>query len=331
MTSSFVNFDKFNIDNLIGFPAESKTIPNSTNTYCQIPFAYNYGTDETPKIDTCYVQLPELTSTGIMDRIEEGKGTSHSMFIPLPHNDENNIVIDMFDKILHKSAEYMIRDKGVCKITAPNADMLIQAGMLKNPIYTPRDKLTNEPIPGKAQSFYAKLIRRGSGVYEQKTLFCDLKGDPIDWSLLYNVDLKFIPLIQFEKIYVGAAVKSIQFKIISAVVTEISARGTITRQQSTIQQIATSNPDRVSRLDAQISKLMMERQDILSGAQSVQTNPPTTHLNTQTSNQSGLESFLSSAPSTGRSLGPMDGMSQLPPPPSPSVSVPKIPQIPSFN
>lgn len=343
MSENFVNYDSVDETKIRGFSPEEKQIPNSTNKYQQIGLSYNYGDDEHPVIDNFYIQLPVVSSTGILERDEEGKNTkTYSMYVPLPTSDDNKVFIDNFNKTFMKTAEILMQYKGQCKITAPNLDFLVQGGIYKNPIYYPRDKSTNEIIPGKTPSIYLKLYKRGAGPFEEKTLFCDLKGNPIKWELLYGVDMKLIPLVHVEKIFVGATVKSLQFKMVSAVVLEVHPRGTQSKQLSTIQQLSAREPDRAAKLDAQLAKLSMERQDFLPGAkntnsqggqtQSSQVTTPSPQSvpstpSAQTANQSSLEGFLQGATPVRLNIQKAtEPVAQSPP-----RVAPKIPQLPTFN
>ena len=75
--------------------------------------------------------------------------------------------------------------------------------------------------------------------------------------------MKFVPLVHVENTYIGAGKASLQMKIVSAVVTYIAARNTVTRQTETINNILKVNPNAKDTLAEQIAKLTMERQNLL--------------------------------------------------------------------
>jgi hypothetical protein len=78
--------------------------------------------------------------------------------------------------------------------------------------------------------------------------------------------MKFIPLIQFKRIYVGGGKASIQMQITSAIVTEIRSRGSTTLQTSTLQRLHEARPNLTDTVSAQLAKLSLDRQDQLLGA-----------------------------------------------------------------
>jgi hypothetical protein len=106
----------------------------------------------------------------------------------------------------------------------------------KHPVYYPRDKVTLEIVPGKSPSLYLALSIRK----DAKTMFCGLDEQPISWDLLKNVSMSFVPLVQFEKIYVGGGKPSLQMKLVSAVVTSVVSKSSLVRQKSTIERLKQS-------------------------------------------------------------------------------------------
>ena len=346
MSTDFVDYTLVDASKVDGTTPESKTVPNTTTSYNQLPLNYNYGSDLEPRIGNFYIQLPTVRSTGIMERIDEKTGKrSYSMYVPLPQSEETlKLFLEKFKSIFRATAEIIFRFKGPCKVQAPSVDMMLGAGLYKDPVYYPRDKATGEIIQGKSPSMYLKLLKKGAGTSEQKTLFTDLRGDAIDWKLLYNVDIKMIPLVHVENIYIGTK-PSLQLKMVSAVVLEIAQRGTQTRQLSTIQNIVASDPNAVSQLERQIAKLTMDRQDANlpfsspvnhSGQQQTETPADSSSGAGQTSAQTGLQNFLSgvSSPSPSNSSNTLAGLGKPlalnSVPPSPQRT-PQIPQIPTFT
>jgi len=136
-----------------------------------------------------------------------------------------------------------------------------EATGLKRPIYRPYDKVTGDPIQGRAPSMFLKLFRRGKAPFAEETLFTGLDEKPIPWTLLQNVEMRFIPLIHVKRIYVGGGKASIQMEVVSAVVTSIRARGSATRQTGTIQRLQTARPELADMVAGQLAKLTLDRQD----------------------------------------------------------------------
>lgn len=266
-TVSFVNYTEVDANNLIGSSPESKTVPTNVpnqagQSYQQISLSYNYGTPERPLQDVMYLQMPPVTSNGIIESAQNDGKLTYQMYVPLPLSDpEVATFIDKFSAVYHRTADILIQYRGPARIPAPTVEVLLMSGLYKNPLYYPKDKNTNEIIPGRSPSIYLKLIKKGAGPYEEKTLFTDLKGNPIDWKLLYGVDMKCIPLISLPTIYIGNK-PSLQVKLVSVIVLEVHPRGSQTRQKDTISDFVNRNPDAVNRLEAQISKLTTERQNL---------------------------------------------------------------------
>jgi hypothetical protein len=323
MSDKFVDYTQVDASKIIGSTPESKQIPNGGGSYLQLPLSYDYGTPESPLIDNFYLQFPVVSSSGIMEKLDEKTGKrSYSMYIPLPKSDEAvKTFLDKFSQIFRSTADIIFKYRGQCKVTAQTVDMMIMAGLYKDPVYYPRDKATNEIIQGRSPSMYLKLLKRGVGASEQKTLFCDLKGNPIDWKLLYGAEMKLIPLVHVESIYIGTK-PSLQLKMVSAIVLEVHQRGSQTRQMSTIQKIVSENPDSVTALERQIAKLAMERQDSAV--------PPPLHHNTgnddaNSAPQTNLQNFLAGNVTVPSTPTVPKGSPLNIVPPSPKVTIPQIP------
>ena len=109
----------------------------------------------------------------------------------------------------------------------------------KNPLTYPKDKLTGQAIPGKDPQMYIKVI-------PGKSIFTDLQGKVLSWKLLENVDMTFIPLVHYEKLYGNGKTASLQVKMASAVVTSIRPRNAGDLQKTTIQRYVSSNPTAMS-------------------------------------------------------------------------------------
>ena len=298
MATTFVKFSDVNAQNISCGTPEEKSVPNQPAKYNQLVLNYNYGSEEDPAIDNLYIQLPPVRSTGIQEQPGVDGRVAYSMYVPLPLNDESiKTFVMKFQDCYKRVADLLETVKGFVKMPKFKAADPDGSGF-KNPIYWPLDKQSGEVIKGKNPSMYLKLIKRGLGKYEEKTLFTDLRGNPLDWELFYNVDVIMVPLVQVEKLYISGGKASLQVKLVSVVIKEIHARGTVSRQQSTIEEIMQQDPEAASRLEQQINQLMSDRSDFLKPnpgtavpkiAQTpsvTQTSPP------QQTPQSGLSNFL---------------------------------------
>jgi len=121
----------------------------------------------------------------------------------------------------------------------------------KHPVYYPRDKVTLEIIPGKSPSMYLQLSARK----DSRTMFCGLDEKPISWDLLKNVQMSFIPLVHFEKIYVGGGKPSLQMKLVSGIVTSVMSKSSVVRQKSTIERLRQAKPELFDNVSKQLEDL----------------------------------------------------------------------------
>ena len=174
--------------------------------------------------------------------------------------------------------------------------------VFKNPVYWHRDDVTGEKVKGKNPNIWSKI--RG-GTYS-RTLFTDLNDPPqvIEWNLLQNVELKLVPLIHWEKIYVGAK-PSLQVYMASGVVTKIVPAGTETRQVSTVSRLKEKYGNNLAdQVGAQLADLRMARQDALTASSStdfssdngrMHTIPPSDNTTTP-SEETSVNDFLGNPP-----------------------------------
>ena len=305
--TSFVNYTDIDVNKIGNNPPENKTVRDQPGTnYGQVVLNYDYGTGSQSIIESFYLQMPLVSSTGIISKLAPKSTTKmeHSMFIPLPSLDKDVVnFVNVFNNIHNRTKSILLANKMPLKLY--DLDQHTVSAVFKNPIYYPRDKTTGELIQGRSPSFFVKLFKRGSGPTEEKTLFTDLQGEPIDWEILRNVDMKFIPLLHFDKIYIGSK-PSLQFKIVSAIVVEVTPKNSMTRQSSTIEEYKAKNPGSELKLAEQIHKLTMDRQDLLNlpsdstqlvqqTAQMQPINKPATPTSPVTV-QSSTQDFLANAP-----------------------------------
>jgi hypothetical protein len=319
--NSLVTFDQFNASKLGG----SEPIPtsfkkgNDTIAYNDIKLHYNYGTPEEPVISDLFFELPAVSATGIRMKEEDANGKNgpykkqtHSMMIKLDLSDPNTrgeiqAALDKMDEIHAKSCQLLSACKG--KVKMHDFDAARPGGLFKNPVYWPRDEVTGEKVKGKSPNIWVKLRNYKTN----KTLFTDLNNHVIDWKLLTDVDITFVPLLHFEKIYVGSKA-SLQVFLASAIIVKIVAIGTETRQTSTLEKLKkTYGANLADSVESQLADLRMARQETLShtatsnefGTQdygTMHSTIPSQVSSSSSSSQGGsseqasLQDFLSNAP-----------------------------------
>ena len=279
----FASYKNFTPVRMTSAKPETRQVPgNSGATYSQLPMLYNYGAGGLTSYDDLYLELCEMKAGGLVSKTPPGSAkVETSVQIRFtPGNEDHEKVINCFDEIYKACAQGIENHKGPLKM----ASFRVEAAemVIKHPIYRPVDPVTCVPLVGRSPCMYLKCFTRGTPPYEEKTLFTRPDKTIIDWSLLYNSDITFIPLIHLKRIYVGSK-PSIQLELFSAVVTSIRPRGTSTRQGTTCDNLCSENPDIVDLVASQVNRIATERQDQLLSA-------------TESSSSSSSSSSLSPTP-----------------------------------
>ena len=259
--ASRVSFDEVDFSMIIGNNPETRQVPGIANqSYQTIPLSYNFGGKGSPKIGDFKLEGCEMSSAGgIQEKLgQDGKKKEYSLMTKLPvTKKECEIYVKVMEGIHLAAAKVLSSVKGAVKM--PTYDVTNPQNGFKSPIYWPRDKVSGDLIKGRDPSQWLKLFKMGTGFSEVKTLFSDLNNKPIAWSLLSNVDMKFIPVFHIKSIYVGGGKASLQISLESAVVTYLAARNSVGNQTDTIEKYVKSNPKSLETLAEQIAKLNLER------------------------------------------------------------------------
>lgn len=309
MSSKLVTFDQFSAANLKASDLIPKEItkPNEKIKYNDIKLSYNYGTEQDPIIQDVFFEGCVVKGTSYKERKEEAMGkngaytkVSTSMMLTFDLSDA-----DTKDDSLHCIEKLDEFYKGCRKIIAVNKGKLKMhdftvdgpVGIFKDPVYWHLDEVSGERIKGKNPNIWVKFH---SARYN-KTLFTDLNGKPVEWSLLEGSEVTMVPLFHFEKIYVGSKI-SLQVYLSSAVVLKIVPIGTESRQLSTIERLKSKYGSSLAdEVEAQLSEIRMTRQDTLASNASqgggdfnngtMHSMPPE-----QGEDDESLSDFLSAAP-----------------------------------
>jgi len=326
--SNYVSYIDTQYSQIVPISPQIKQIPDQPGqNYQEIILQYNYGTKENPKVSQFLMEWPIVYSNGgIIEKEESSKFKdgrsrySYSMMISLPQQDHNVSLLIQRMNDVHSACSYIIGQfKTALKMYDFDANR--PGGLFKNPLYFPRDQTTGSPIEGRDPTIFLKLYKRGFGATEERTLFTDLEGKPINWQLLKGVEMKFIPLVHVEKIYVGGGKASLQLKMVSAVVTWIAAKNTVTKQMETIKKYLHKNPEASQNLAEQITKLSNERKDFILPKNNSMLDSNSGHGNVTTSS---FENFLANAP---KISSPLHDMNTSPSPPLVHSSIPKPPSM----
>jgi hypothetical protein len=246
--------ETYQTENIIFGNVAQKTVPNVNppSVYNEIALEYNYGDANCQIRAPLHWELPEVTtSSGITESEMSGrKKFSIPITLSTANNADHEKCVKIMDSIYKSCAENIFKNKAALKLPKFLLNDPEACGF-KHPIYYPRDKVTLEIVPGKSPSLYLTLsIRKDS-----RTVFCGLDEKPIAWDLLKNVQMSFVPLIQFEKIYVGGGKPSLQMKLVSAIVTSVISKSSVIRQKSTIERLRQNNPNLVDNVSKQLEVL----------------------------------------------------------------------------
>ena len=313
--NQLVTFDQFESSKLNG--SEPIKQGNDAISYHDIKLHYNYGTPAEPIISDLFFELPPITAGGIQFSEKDAKGKNgpykkqaYSMMLRFDLSNmetraELQKALDKVDEVHSKACHLLASCKG--KVKMFDFDPSRPGEIFKSPVYYPRDEVTGEKVKGKNPSMWVKLRNYKTN----RTLFTDLKGNIVDWKLLTDVDVTLVPLLHFEKIYIGTKV-SIQVHLASAIILKIVAAGTQSRQVTTMDRLKEKyGVGLADTLESELAELRMARQDVLAST-SVQKEFGSTDYGTmhsvvpsqtssaaappQQTEQASLQDFLSAAP-----------------------------------
>jgi hypothetical protein len=240
-SSDFVDFSEFQAANLIISPFQQKQSKAEQGqkaiSYYEVPLSYNHGTSDAPVIGDLLFQYPEMTTNSGLAEGTVGNRKTYS--VPMQFSlisADHTKAIEALKSIYDATAIYVKTVRG--KVGVPHFDNnLAEATGYRFPLHYPKDPDTQEVVKGKNPSCYLKLKYAEYGNRVDKTLFTDRKGRSLDWSLLENVDMKFIPLVKLEKLYIGGGKIRLQMKCTSAIVTSIVPKGSVSPQMRTIKRL----------------------------------------------------------------------------------------------
>lgn len=320
--SAYITHDQFNPSNLGGSTPKKTEFTNSDGQaikFFELALHYNYGTPDKPLVTDFFVELPKMKARGIKLKEEPKKNRKGEDYIKKVYSQlmtfelsdpESQQTIQSINKIYSACAQLLGQTPWA---KGKHFSIENPKSLFVDPIYWPIDEVTNEPIEGKNPCMWLKL----KGGYN-KTLFIDLDGNPIDWALLNNVNLEFIPLIHFTDIYMaGNGQARFRPYLSSAIVLKIEEAGTSTRQVSTLERLkakyGAQYQQQKSQVEEALARLTTERQDQLM-AQSMDSPPvPTNSADLDASSgemssipqqqsEGNISDFLSSAPAPQVSL-----------------------------
>lgn len=307
-----VKFSKSSKDMVCSGAPATKSIKGKNEKYKTLPLLYNFGTVERPMLDQYDMEGKKVKCYGgILVKVDPENGrTSYSVKITYNVNTDQDVIKANTDAWEAAAAEL---DKNRGYFTYFNKlvsdDGRVNQDSFKCPVYFPRDEATMEIIPGRNPTQYLKLINYGTGYSAKQTTFSIPKVvpvdaenpsagekvvlEPIDWNLLYGVDLELIPVYRFESVYYGAK-PSLQVKMASAIVTSM-APGVGADQLDTAQHLVTQDANLAGNLAKQLESLRMAFRE--SGSLPQQTPEQNGgQQGTDNTNQPGMQTMTTAPP-----------------------------------
>jgi hypothetical protein len=268
-----IDYRDFNPNNVLTKPIVTKDFYYKNNynvRYKELPLQYNYGDGEKMIVDDIYFQLPPCQTTGIQmvqDLYYPNDPPKFLMMLKFKLYDDDHIQCIKQIQSLHKVCCNLInKEKKELKMFDFNPEY--PGYMFKSPIYYSRCQLTGNIQEGRNPSMFVKLMtnRNNESLFtypninsiDKKTNYPQL--EPVEWSLLEDVDMILAPLIKFEKIHIGQKA-SLQCKLVNALILNVVKRGSQTRQLSTYSNLILSQPHFPSIITSQLQHLQNINKD----------------------------------------------------------------------
>lgn len=273
-TVQSITIDQFEISRVIGLEPVAKQMTDEKTkqaiTYNEIELLYNYGTDEEPIVSSLYIELPEVSASGIYKKDEGMRMGKNGPYPKISYStkitfdlakqdtrEELQKCIAQLHDLYMKTSEIMGEHKG--KLRYPKFDPKNPEVLYKNPVIAPSDA-AGVAIDGKNPYMYLKLNPFGAN----KTVYVDLAGTTQNWNSLENVFMRGVPLIHFSNLYCGAK-PSLQCKMVNMVITHVEPAGGANRQVGTVERLqAKYGKGAVDNVAAQLATLNMARQESLA-------------------------------------------------------------------
>lgn len=259
-SKSYIKYNEFNRNFIkLGERKEvTTTINNQQIKYYSIPVQYNMGSEEQLCYNDFILEGPEITSRyGIQTKsFKSDNGDTEKVQNSVSGTLDNNCsnsseFVDVCDQINDRIAELLSEIAG--QIGKRTYTKEIFNATVKKLVYIKIDEVTGARIGNPY--FTTKLFCRGKPPMYEKTLFTDASGTQIPWEILEDVTMSYIPLYKISRIYIGSTLIVVQGELVSAIVTDIQQRGSIVKQQYTIDQLKIERPGLADQVAAQVAKI----------------------------------------------------------------------------
>lgn len=215
--------------------------------------AYSYTKEGSAPSNDVRVECCKMTTTrGLLFQKNDNGRMDYSIQSKFsPKNPDHVTFLEKFQGIYEKSVDAVFVHRKTVKVTLFNKTMPEATGF-KNPIYRPKDEITDEILTDKDASMFLKPFCFSPTF---KTNFLDLKGNELDWNLLKDVQFDYVPVLKLKHIHIGSKI-SMQMNICSAYITDIRPMEQYVLQKESLLEYNTNNKDAAAALEAKIAELL---------------------------------------------------------------------------
>lgn len=265
---SKINFKDFDVERVTVEKVETKPVPgNMGGLYSYMKLKYNVGTPEAPIKRPFVMEYPRCTSNrGIEMRIDEKSGkVSFSIQARPDDPTEAEELYEKMELLKRKISRFLYENRVEMEHIRPTTSLEFILEDLNDIMYVPTDKMGIR-ISGGTPSMYLKLDD-GHFDLKYKSQFLIVTGKnpktgkpitkPIEWDDLKEMRVSYTPLVNFFRIFSGQAFRSVQSKMRSCTVHELTEPEISNPQEELALELA-SNPDYMAQIEAGL-KLARER------------------------------------------------------------------------
>jgi hypothetical protein len=107
-------------------------------------------------------------------------------------------------------------------------------------------------IDGSKPTHFLKLLNG-----KVRTLFTDLKGNPVDWKFLHNVDVTLVPKVRYSHIFSNGTQIMVKVVLLSAFILDIQRVNAETTQKFSMGKFIKQHPNSVKKLEEQLQKIKL--------------------------------------------------------------------------
>jgi len=264
---SKINFKDFDVERVTVEKVETKPVPGNKGVYSFMKLKYNVGTLEAPIKRPFVMEYPRCTSNrGIEMRVDEKSGNVSFSIQARP--DDPTEAEELYEKmqlLKKKIAQFLYENRVEMEHIRPTTSLEFILEDLNNIMYVPTDRMGIR-ISGGTPSMYLKLDD-GHFDLKYKSQFLIVVGKnpktgkpitkPLDWEDLKDMRVSYTPLTNFFRVFSGQAFRSVQSKMRSCTVHELTEPEISNPQEELAMELA-SNPDYMAQIEAGL-KLARER------------------------------------------------------------------------